>query len=130
MKTLKNKGSARFLLLVALASFGVACGGPRYAKHDVDQVVKPSGGEANAVRFRVPHGAVVKAHIIAFNDESKRMEGDVVSGDPTVIEINRVISGPDDYALLGLRAGKTTLKLVAGGQVTREVEAEVFDTDL
>ena len=127
MNTRKLRGCLVLVGALALASLLGGCGGPEYRAHQVDQVVKPSGGEASVLRVRVPHGAVVKAHILAFNTDSKRMEGDVVSGDPTVVEVNRVITGPDDYAFLGLRTGKTVLRLVADGQVAREVECEVFE---
>ncbi len=130
MKTRLKRACYILALAVPLALLGGCTAGPSYRNHTVDQVVKPSGGEATTLRFRVPHGAVVKAHVVAFDTEGRRMDGDILPVDPSLMEVDRVVSGPDDYAVLGLHPGRTALRLVAGGQIVREVEAEVYEGDI
>jgi hypothetical protein len=130
MKTIAMRAPCNFLLGAALALLAGCSTGPAYRNHTVDQVVKPSGGEATTLRFRVPHGAVVKAHVVAFDSYGRRMEGDIVPADPSVIEVDHVVSGPDDYAILGLRPGRTALRLFAAGDLVREVEGEVYEGEL
>jgi len=121
MKTLK-------LSLAALLAFAaVACGGPHYSTHEIDAVVSPTGGTMTLSKVTVPLGGAVKAHVVAYNSDHKRMSGGVESDNPSVIGVSNVITGDDDWIFLGVTAGTTVVHLQADGQVVRDIEAEVVD---
>jgi hypothetical protein len=114
-------------LAAALAFAAVACGGPHYSTHEIDGVVSPTGGTMTLSKVTVPLGGAVKAHVVAYNSDHKRMGGGVVSDNPTMLGVSNVITGDDDWIFLGQTAGTTVVHLQADGQVVRDIEAEVVD---
>ena len=116
------------LSLAAVLSFAaVACGGPHYSTHEIDKVVSPTGGTMTLSKVTVPLGGAVKAHVVAYNNDHKRMGGGVLSDNPSVVGVSNVITGDDDWIFLGVTAGTTVVHLQADGQVVRDIEAEVVD---
>jgi hypothetical protein len=114
-----------FAGLLAVAAVG--CGGPHYSTHEIDSVVSPTGGTMTLSKVTVPLGGAVKAHVVAYNNDHKRMGGGVEADNPAVIGVSNVITGDDDWIFLGVTAGTTVIHLQADGQVVRDIQAEVVD---
>ncbi len=114
-------------LLGLLSLSAVACGGPHYSTHEIDNSVSPTGGTITLSKVTVPLGGAVKAHVVAYNSDHKRMGGGVESDNPSVMGVSNVISGDDDWVFLGIAPGTTVVHLQADGQVVRDIEAEVVD---
>ncbi len=110
-----------------LALSAVACGGPHYSTHEIDNSVSPTGGTISLSKVTVPLGGAVKAHIVAYNSDHKRMGGGVESDNATIVGVSQVITGEDDWVFLGVTAGTTVVHLQADGQVVRDIQAEVVD---
>lgn len=114
-------------LLGLFAMSAVACGGPHYSTHEINDSVSPTGGTITLSKVTVPLGGAVKAHIVAYNSDHKRMGGGVESDNPSVVGVTNVITGDDDWIFLGVTAGVTVIHLQADGQVVRDIQAEVVD---
>jgi hypothetical protein len=119
--------AVKLSLAAVLAFAAVACGGPHYSTHEIDKVVSPTGGTMTLSKVTVPLGGAVKAHVVAYNNDHKRMGGGVLSDNPSVVGVSNVITGDDDWIFLGVTAGTTVVHLQADGQVVRDIEAEVVD---
>jgi hypothetical protein len=116
------------LSLFGLLALGtVACGGPHYSTHTIDNSVSPTGGTITLSKVTVPLGGAVKAHIVAYNSDHKRMGGGVESDNASVVGVSNVVTGDDDWVFLGVTAGTTVVHLMADGVVVRDIQAEVVD---
>jgi hypothetical protein len=107
-------------LLLAL----VACGSD-YDHTDITSVKESEiGGGINKTTLSVPEGLVVSAHIQSWDDDRKSMPVSIRSHDTNVVEVAGIIS-PNDYAFIGLKAGRTQIDFSAGDTVVMTIEADV-----
>ena len=112
-------------LAVALATSVLAGCGPDYERTDVRAVVPSKlGGTVSTRRVEVPSGMIVKARLQAFNDDNERMRTDVEADDPNVLEVAPVIND-SDWAFLGLREGRTQVRVYADDQLVEIIDAVV-----
>jgi hypothetical protein len=120
----------RFALpLVACALAAAGCSGPEYDHTEITAVRPPPAplvGSVTRARVHVSVGAVVTAHLVAYNDDRKPMSLALYAKDPSVVEVVNVVS-EHDYAFLGLRPGVTEVELKADGDRVLVVTAEVVD---
>lgn len=113
------------LAALAFASLGVACG-PDYERLEIEGIVQPSGltGEVSRARIVVPHGMVMKAHIVAFNDDDDRMALRLRPVDTSILSVETVIADAN-FAFLGLRPGTTDVEVLADGERVLTIQAVV-----
>ena len=124
------KSLASLALLASFALASVACAGPHYSDNIVDTIVKPTGGAIdfdNTHTITVPLGGAIKAHVVSYDSDKKRMSGAITSDNASVLTVSNVITGDDDWAFLGTTAGTTVIHLVADGVVVRDITATVVD---
>jgi hypothetical protein len=116
-------GKKVFALAACVATM-IACG-PDYEKTEVT-AVKPSplGGTASSRLVSVPEGMIVKAHVVAFNDDKEVMHAHVVSRDESIVEVVAVVNDRD-YAFIGKKVGRTEVEFQADGEIVFSVVAEV-----
>lgn len=120
---------ARSLLssaLLAAAALGLTACGPEFEKLYIDGVVTSSAtpGSINVSRVTVPEGAVLKAHIVAKNDDQEDMETRVETKDGRVLGVSSVVT-PNDYAFYGITAGETEVDVLADGKLVLVIRAVV-----
>lgn len=119
------RSRARAGLLAGIVAFGLAACGPSYERTEITGIrLSKLGGGIDNHRLEVHEGMIVKAHIVAWNDDQEPMPLLIRAVDPSVIEVARVIHA-DDYAFIGLRLGQTKIELVADGEVVHRIDAEV-----
>ncbi|MBL8613900.1 MAG: hypothetical protein JNL38_41555 [Myxococcales bacterium] len=111
--------------LVAAAALALGGCGSEYSTHTIDDVATPAGGSVSQQAIRVPYGAAVKAHIMAYDDDGHRLGGDVQSSDPTVVDVANLVTGDDDWVFFGRRAGHAEIRLYANGRLQRTIPADV-----
>lgn len=113
------------ITLLGVAALLGGCGN-HYSTHTFDQVQTPAGGQVSTQSVRVPLGAAAKAHVMAYDDDGHRMNGDVRSSDPTVLDVQNLVTGDDDWVFLGRRAGHVEIQLYANGVLERTIPADVL----
>jgi hypothetical protein len=103
-----------------------ACAPATYSRTDVSPVSTGDQlpGSISLDHATVPVAGVVVAHIAPFNSDDNPMVGNVVSDDPSTMQVLPAI-GDKNYALLGVNTGSTTLRLLADGVVVASVPADV-----
>ena len=117
-----------FLIDVALFAFamlGVGGCGPSYDHTDISAVNATAiGGGIQKTHVQVPEGLVLSAHLDAKNDDQKSMGLIVRSQDPSIVEVQGIITD-HDFAFLGVRAGHTAVEIVADDHVVLTIPADV-----
>lgn len=113
-------------ILLASAALGLTACGPEFEKLYIDGVVTSSSvpGSINVSRVTVPEGAVLKAHIIAKNDDQEDMETRVETKNGRILGVSSVVT-PNDYAFYGITAGETEVDVLAEGRVVLIIKAVV-----
>lgn len=118
----KVLASAALLLGVSALS---GCG-PDFDHVSIDGVVTSSLGASriDTARVTVAEGMVLKAHIVAFNDDNEVMETRVETKQGGILGMSRVISD-GDFAFYGISAGETEVELYADGKLVLIMKATV-----
>jgi hypothetical protein len=111
--------------ILALGSMALAGCGPDYDHTDITGVKSSDlGGGVDRGAIAVPEGLIVKAHIVAWNDDKKQMGLTIRSRNPDVVEVAGVVND-HDYAFLGHTIGHTDIEFVADDKVVLTVGADV-----
>ena len=111
------------LLMLLLAA---ACG-PDYSRTEIDNVSQSDlPGTVGGNEIRIPIGGVTTARVAPYNTDDEDMRGDVVSEDPSVLEIDKT-TATNVYAFMGIRPGTTRVFLYADGQLVAAIPASVVD---
>lgn len=106
-------------LIAALGlSLLAGCATPRYDHTDIEDVVRPSGGELSDERLYLPVGSVLTARITSYDENDDVMDTDVLVEDSSILEVHPVF-GNSSFAFLGVKPGSTKVSLLADGQVVR-----------
>jgi hypothetical protein len=116
----------RCLFALAAASLATGCAAT-YSHTDISQVSSNElQSQVNATHIQVTHGGIVTAHIAPFNSDGNPMVGDVASEDTSVIQVYRA-TGDNNYALLGVKPGRTHLEFKADGVTVVTIDTEVTE---
>ena len=113
MKTLSR------LSLTALAAITLlaGCGGPSYERTAITDV---SAGDLDATitlaNVTMQVGAASKAIIRPYDDDGEAMAGDVMSDDPSILEIAPGLAEAE-YIFMARTIGSTTVRYMASGGV-------------
>lgn len=107
-----------FAATVLGLSLLTGCATPRYDHTDIEDVVRPSGGELSEDRLYLPVGSVLTARITSYDENDDVMDTDVLVDDPSIIEVHPVFDS-SSFAFFGVTPGSTKISLVANGQVVR-----------
>lgn len=121
--------SMKNLLASAAVLFGVAaltgCG-PDFERMSIDGVVtaSTSAGRIDTARVTVPVGMVVKARIVAYNDDDEIMPTEIRTRNGGTISISRVIS-ENDWAFFGMSEGESEVEVYADDRLVLVMRATV-----
>jgi hypothetical protein len=113
-------------IALALAStFALAaCDDDSFAYAHVDQVTGDPNTSFSMAKVSIPAGEAVVAHIQPFDHGDDPLSGDLVSDDPTILEIRRTVDDAT-YAFLGVHEGSTVIHVIADGAEVRIIPAVV-----
>jgi hypothetical protein len=114
-------------IFLSIALFALSGCKASYDHTNISQVGSnelPASVTAQKITLAI--GGVVTAHIAPFNSDNNALIGDVQSDDPSIVEVERT-TGHDNYALLGIKTGTSSIHILAGGvsEATLQVEVTV-----
>lgn len=120
-----NKALFAFGIVATTALVNIGCSGPSYDRTTVTDVSQSGlNGTVTTTDVVLTVGGATKASVKPYDDDNKAMAGEVVSGDPLIIEIAPgIVDG--EYFFLGRRIGETTVQFKADGQVVAIARARV-----
>jgi len=117
--------SAAAALGLGLASLALGGCGPDFDRVSIDGIVGTNNGSrVDVARVVVPEGMVVKAHIVAYNDDNEPMGTRVETRNGRVLGTSYVISD-HDFAFYGIGAGETDVDVYADGKLVLVMHATV-----
>ena len=111
-------------IAIALSPALTSCDNDSFAYAHVDQVTGDPNTSFSMAKVSVPAGEAIVAHIQLFDHDDDLLSGDLVSDDPTILQIRRTVDDAT-YAFLGIHEGSTTIHLMADGAEVRIIPAVV-----
>lgn len=122
-RSMKNLLASAAVLLGAAALTGC---GPDFERMSIDGVVtaSTSAGRIDTARVTVPVGMVVKARIVAYNDDDEIMPTEIRTRNGGTISISRVIS-ENDWAFFGMSEGESEVEVYADDRLVLVMRATV-----
>ncbi len=122
-RSIKNLLASAAVLLGTAALTGC---GPDFERMSIDGVVttSTSAGRIDTARVTVPVGMVVKARVVAYNDDDEVMPTEMRTRNGGTLSISRVIT-ENDWAFYGISEGETEVEVYADDKLVLVMRASV-----
>jgi hypothetical protein len=122
-RSMKHVLASAALLLGVSALTGC---GPDFDRMSIDGVVTTSvsSGRIDTSRVTIPVGMVLKARVVAYNDDDEVMPTEIRTRNGGTLSISRVIS-ENDWAFYGINEGETDVEVYADDRLVLVMHATV-----